>query len=316
MPYLNKYGERVTRRGVAILPDAIQTPFVGRAISAADDAQKVEDLRNLRISRLRKARPRGTIKSLSRASVARLREKLALAYIPNGIYYACTLTFCTDRPPEWFAEKFRDLQHYFTVTVRSSPILRDCAIIWRVELQQNQTPHLHLLLLAKKEISGESIYFDMLRVWRKVHNKYHLWSTTNADFFLTRSVRFEDCETLEKVKRYQSDHMSKHKKQQLGIAGRQWGIINNRLLRYYEIVEEFPASDSSGCCITDNQLRRNEINLYISRLLRRYMRYRIRDNRKPFGSKKSSPKLGYQKIIFTNLAFVTRLRQWCAEKKS
>lgn len=166
-----------------------------------------------------------------------------------------------------FSEVFRkSFRCWYNAIVKLHPLV---GMIWRVELQKSRMPHVHLVAYlpfiddwvdsSGKEFDGSKIVFenffgrvsrkpfvirwsnngrplsvprfcaDARRLWLKQLEKNNL-KTEQSE------VRSVDCRIIRSdcSVHYLCDHESKHKQDQLGWQGRQWGIINGSALAFVE----------------------------------------------------------------------------------
>lgn len=146
---------------------------------------------------------RSKVSGFSRASARRLRQFLAL-HVADGLPFAASLTFPFDLPPEEFRRRF----HNFCV--RSAT-----PFVWRVELTKRRRPHLHIVGWAK---GGVDEICALQCLW---------WDI--ADAYIYRGGEEHSCvvELLRGVDwfTYVACHSAKHKQEQLGWQGRQWGVV-------------------------------------------------------------------------------------------
>lgn len=174
-------------------------------------------------------RESGDISTFSAASRRRLRETLAMA---GGRPWGVTLTIPGDVLP---ADKVRSLwqewsQHIYPRTT-SNPL------IWRIELQRRKQAHWHCVFLAPDcADTTESVVSvqAVAQAWRRlVYRFFGPFSERTTYGFELHGVQVVDLTqaTATGIVGYLCDHTSKHKQEQLGWIGRQWGVINRRSLR-------------------------------------------------------------------------------------
>ena len=174
-------------------------------------------------------RESGDISTFSAASRRRLRETLATAC---GRPWGLTLTSPGDVLP---ADKVRGLwqewsQHIYPRTTTNP-------LIWRIELQRRKQAHWHCVMLAPDGADTTGSVVSALAVaeaWRSLVRRLcgPFYERTDRGFEL-HGVKIVDLtqSTATGIVGYLCDHTSKHKQEQLGWIGRQWGVINKRSLK-------------------------------------------------------------------------------------
>ena len=214
---------------------------------------------------------RGNVTTFSAASARRLRDTLLRLTIPDARRYSLTATVpwhtrsadgkyytqqdldadrsvvaSFDYAPDEFRATFKRFRMAFEYRCPSS------AIIWRVELQKRGAPHWHgLLYLAVDD-------------WKSLTSVSPRDDAVTRDYFLSWELcqMWDDCiHDLHGARmkpepghgwmldllndnaafaKYIADHSSKHKRDQLGWRGRQWGIIGkSRLSDTSQTLPEF-----------------------------------------------------------------------------
>lgn len=156
-----------------------------------------------------KGAKRGSVEGFSSASARRLRQYLA-THVGEGIPFAASLTLPYDLSPS----DFRSLFHRFCV--RSS-----LPFVWRVELTKRKRPHLHVVGWSPSGVDG---VFAFQVLW---------WDVVGA--YIYRGGEEHSC-VVELLRgadwfKYVACHSSKHKGEQLGWVGRQWGVVNRSMMR-------------------------------------------------------------------------------------
>lgn len=191
-------------------------------------------------------RSRGDIKGFSRASARRLRETLALASYKGG--EAVTWGFCLTIPGRIISsDEVRGLWHYWQVIVRREfPLI---PMVWRIELQKRKQAHWHCVVW----IPGKGIQDTAAQAMSLAARWRRLVSSRIGPFDEDTDRAFElygvDYKCLEGASAtgiigYLADHTSKHKQEQLGWKGRQWGVINKESLDFVgEVVAEVDQID-------------------------------------------------------------------------
>lgn len=192
-------------------------------------------------------REKDDIQGFSRASRRRLRETLALAQLnSSGITYGVTLTIPspTDSDilsPDSVRELWRVLsQHRFPRLFPSS------SLVWRIELQTRKQAHWHCVwylsdLDAQKlaptveiETARQVAVGYMISLWQELVFECvdtHNWTFKTLQGFTTHSVQVQAL-TSTAIVGYLCDHESKHKQDQIGWVGRQWGVIGRKNLDF------------------------------------------------------------------------------------
>lgn len=156
---------------------------------------------------------RGAILTFSKHAAKRMREWMILMWVPGAQMVETTFTVPgTVTPSEW-----RKSWNAFT----KKALNLGCSAVWRVELQKRKQPHLHLLAYAA-DYRGIAA-FTLPDLWlsclparcRKVKGaKQHA---------VKGQVRHNDSDVAWLA--YCVGHGTKHKADQLGWLGKQWGII-------------------------------------------------------------------------------------------
>lgn len=159
---------------------------------------------------------RGKIEGLSPAAAARCREFVVTHDIPGARLVSATGTTAIGRTPE---EWRKIMQRYAKRLVRAG-----VAAVWRVELQKRGAPHVHLLIWLPEGLDK----------WRRLLSEGWL-ECIGATFHESGEVtglqpgEFEHSFQCEEGVgagwvAYLASHSSKHKQEQLGWVGKQWGI--------------------------------------------------------------------------------------------
>ena len=178
------------------------------------------------------SRKRGDISTFSRKSARRLRECLAMAspkqegVIPFGV--------CLTIPGAVLAPSVvRDIWHDFVVQVkRALPAL---PFVWRIELQRRKQAHWRLIAWAEplKKPDGSPLPFStqidtFTNIWQKaVLKRCGALSERTFRGFIHHGVQIRPLlgSSSTGIVGYLCDHESKHKQEQLGWQGRQWGVV-------------------------------------------------------------------------------------------
>ena len=164
---------------------------------------------------------RGKITGFSAKSSRRLRQHMLTNWGgENSQPFAVTLTTRQMHTPEQWESA---IKRFRTSLARKYP---DWAACWRVELQRRKTPHLHCVFWIPKSTqynySVSWYQYRITELWLKAireENDIHSWSYAVSVKDLTGATGWVIYCTL---------HDSKHKKEQLGWKGKQWGIWNKK----------------------------------------------------------------------------------------
>lgn len=158
---------------------------------------------------------RGVVDGFSSASASRFRRRL-LQFVGTRPCWAITLTIRDYQSPERWR---RCLDAFGKRVVR----LGDCGF-WRVELQRRGTPHLHCLAYCSDPSAWRAAWLSV-------------WGVSSDPAHFKHAVKFCSAHGSGWLT-YVATHATKHKEDQLGWLGRQWGIFNRRalVLRPFEVV--------------------------------------------------------------------------------
>lgn len=181
-------------------------------------------------------RTRGDITRFSAPSARRLRETLAMARFKGGKASVWGFTFTIPGkvlPPS----EVRRLWHDFVVAYKRE--YHDVPMVWRIELQvlTRRQAHWHCVLW----IDGNATYRAVMiaELWRKVVRSHVGALTRKTDRGFDEhgvDMRCLDGATATGLIGYLCDHASKHKRDQLGWRGRQWGVVNRHSLDFEGVV--------------------------------------------------------------------------------
>lgn len=168
---------------------------------------------------------RGKITTFSRSSARLLREKLVRMPSQKQGYltYGVTLTLPKDAYftiDDDFISYFSKFWHNFKQRLRDNArknrFSDELIVVWRIELTKNRVPHFHLIVytMDRKDINY------ICDLWVKALSKYY-------NIFPIRNVacKIQEISNFEGAYKYICSHASKHKKEQLGWQGKQWGIF-------------------------------------------------------------------------------------------
>lgn len=177
----------------------------------------------------RHKRVKGDIDSFSKASCARLRRSLCVLR-PSYDVRLCGL--CLTIPGEIVQPSYlRMMWHSFRV--RASQKFPALPWVWRIELQKRKQAHFHLVVYGRSFVDS----FGLRELWEDVINRmiYTKGICTPDQYaaFLQHGVKVEDLSSCNSsgVIGYLCDHTTKHKQDQLGWIGRQWGVVNRSALK-------------------------------------------------------------------------------------
>lgn len=173
-------------------------------------------------------REKGDINTFSAASASRLRRSLCVLR-PK---YDCRIVgLCLTIPGDIIQSSYlRSIWHLFRV--RASQKLPDLPWVWRIELQKRKQAHFHIIVYGRSFADGfalREIWEDVIR--RKVYLS-GICSDVQYKAFLRHGVKVDDLSGFNSsgIIGYLCDHQSKHKQEQLGWIGRQWGVVNRAVL--------------------------------------------------------------------------------------
>lgn len=152
---------------------------------------------------------RGTVRAFSAASARRLRYTLLTARCDLPMY-SMTLTIRDYRDPVTWR---RNVDAWAKRVTRSRS-----ACIWRVELQRRGTPHLHIILWSRCPAVVRAAWLSV-------------WGVNGDPDHEAHAVQYDPCTTSAWYE-YLAAHATKHKTDQLGWQGRQWGVVNRGLLSF------------------------------------------------------------------------------------
>lgn len=197
---------------------------------------------------------RGKITQFSAGAARRLREALfSKSLATEHKTFGLTLTV------PWHAETFEPLMEEWRATFRRFQIsfLRrfpNSAAIYRNELQKRGAPHIHAVVyLSMLDISTLDIstldgiriilQLEFTRLWTRAVKKLYGGSRQH---FIVHGIKLDELDPSNcgNLYRYLADHASKHKQDQLGYMGKQWGYINRTKLASRS-VETLPPFDNS-----------------------------------------------------------------------
>lgn len=193
---------------------------------------------------------RGAIKGFSGKSSKRLRDFLVKYTVPGARRVAITCTLpCKVSVQDWYGIMKR---------FRQNVIRSGLAAVWRVELQRRGVPHLHLVGYSSSGIDGVGSYWSSwVNACDSVVERDDLSVCAHEGFLV-----YGFCARWVDGSRwiaYLAAHCVKHKNEQLGWQGRQWGVFNRAMFR------EIPPLDFEMS---------DWVAVRVARVIRRRYRYR------------------------------------------
>ncbi len=203
---------------------------------------------------------RGGITKFSRKSALRLRR--LLARIETSGMCGITLTVPWRDWDDCVYEDYKACFNRFTLLFRRR-FPRGWSV-FRHELQKRKMPHTHAVCGG---VDFQNT--DMVAMWLRCLDRLD-----NVDMhgFVKYGVKVDDdIEDDICAYRYLCAHASKHKKEQLGWQGRQWGVIGGRNIRYQQ---------GEGVRLSDSEW------VYLTRTLRRLCSHTREKKGVPFGKVK------------------------------
>lgn len=197
-------------------------------------------------------KPRGEIKGFSRHASLRLRRALvSMCSSFKGSCVGITLTlpfkgdFKNKGEYKILAAAYKKAFNRFGVSMRRR-FGSSCGI-FRHELQRRHVPHCHIVFFVS------DLDFNLVHSGRNSNISdlraivYSYWLSALQGFtfdanlkgFVKHGVKLDRIDTRDNIAvfRYLCDHASKHKRDQLGYIGKQWGFINRALFIPSPVVE-------------------------------------------------------------------------------
>lgn len=167
---------------------------------------------------------RGGITTFSRSSSRNLREKLVRMPSRNQgfLNVGITLTlkkesfFSKENEIEFFNKFWKNFRQRIIDNASKGRFTDKFFLVWRIELTKNKVPHFHIICFTQDR---KDVVF-LQDIWLKMVEKYYHYSPNREV-----ACKIQDITSSEAAYSYLSCHSSKHKKEQLGWKGRQWGII-------------------------------------------------------------------------------------------
>lgn len=311
-----KYLAVVKKRAIEIFPEGV--------IATRD----FEGLCN--VSGLSYRRSDGDIQTFSHEARRRLRRWLLTMSVPDCERFALTLTlprsfdfrcFGPCRPLSFFsgfpASDFSETVRRFGVYL--SRAIPDCGLVWRAELQRRGAPHLHCVLWCRgcDWIDALPVALDAVRTsqrrafrrssclrlsgvvidcWvRAVVQTCFIGGAIELEHFVDGvGVDVEPLQSAPRFLRYVCDHMSKHKADQLGYRGRQWGVVGR----------------SRFVALSSEALRSRRSCIIASRILGKLRRPRVAIESAPFGWRHGRYHPANSGITYAGKETLQRLREY------
>lgn len=204
---------------------------------------------------------RGEISGFSKSSVRRLRDLLVFGELKTTerTRYGYTLTVPWNDLSGDVLEDYKESFNRFGVGF--CRYLPNSAFVYRHELQRRRAPHLHGILFLSVYDDFDSGLIDML--WRRAIRPVKRGGNQSA--FFRYGVKGDSIDGGFACFRYLCDHASKHKQDQLGYNGKQWGVLNRKCLQ-----------SSSDTVNFDS--RRDLVDFF--RLCRRYGRFTVKSRQR------------------------------------
>lgn len=241
---------------------------------------------------------RGTIKGFSRHSLLRLRQTLLISRPSVSLYSQLGVTLTlpwrvsvdSDEVFNKVTSDYKKVFNQFATSFRRR--FSGSVAIFRHELQIRRVPHCHIVLYLSdfdfKYVSrGRSATASDFRaivwsMWLHALDGYGYYINLKA--FHKRGVKIECLSDDLAIFRYLADHSSKNKKSQLGYHGKQWGILNKRLI-----------APAAGDVVSFDDLRSKQVFFrHVGRLVRFFV-----PSKCLFGRKLSRP-FGKRSVIFVD----------------
>lgn len=185
-------------------------------------------------------RKRGDITKFSASSKRRMRETLARAKPrAESAVFGITLTLPGKELPP------RVVREIWGAFVDSFRCRRGVALVWRVELQtrkDRRQAHWHCIVWIPKNggLPPSAELVEIIEGYKRivldrvgVLEAKTLWGFEHNRGFDIRSL---EGASATGILGYLCDHATKHKREQLGWRGRQWGVVNRRALDFDGVV--------------------------------------------------------------------------------
>jgi hypothetical protein len=208
--YLTRHDLQTREKRAKIYPAGVKIEAVKNPFSAVIPGGCIGDLESTR----------GTIEGFSHEAARRLREWFMTQEVKGSKLWAVTLTtHGLFTPDQW-----RTVMKRFRTAVKES----GWAGVWRVELQRRKAPHAHVAFWLPPGVDLAVVAALWLR------------STGEADDAAARAHAVHGREIPADETGwavYMGLHDGKHKAEQLGWKGKQWGIWNREAFTEREAVE-------------------------------------------------------------------------------
>lgn len=223
---------------------------------------------------------RGRIVEFSAAARRRLRTHLLTLHVPGYDVWDLTLTIQSDgigdvTGEEWDKAKRRIFKRWTRAGFGAK---------WRIELQRkNQTPHLHCVVWTPPDMDKHKRDALLNFGWWECLPEEKRYRTGAWEHATHVKGPYTDIEQSPEWLSYVAGHASKHKKEQLGWIGKQWGTVNASLFR------ERPP-------ILEMELTHRE-EIHLKRTVSRYLYAKTREYRNALRAKGIKPK-GRQRRLF------------------
>lgn len=224
---------------------------------------------------------RARITGFSAAARRRLRTDLLTLYVPGYDVWDVTLTIQSEcigdiTPEIWDKAKRRLFMRWTRAGFAAK---------WRIELQtKNQTPHLHCVVWTPP--TDDKYKRDALLNfgWWECLPEHKRHMKGAWDHATLVKGPFHDVDQSVEWLQYVAGHTSKHKREQLGWIGKQWGTVNAALF-----VERPP--------IVEIELTARE-EVFLKRTISRYLYAKSREFRNKLRAEGKKPKGRLRRIFF------------------
>jgi hypothetical protein len=165
---------------------------------------------------------RGAITGMSFHAAARLRETVMTRTPPGEAFSLTGTTRRARSDAEW-----RGIMKRFRMMI----VRQDLAAVWRVELQKRKAPHVHAIVWINQEFQHQDeidaasmrLRWAWLRAIGAVRVRRNGISEL-VDLQELNHAAVVECGLTPGWLAYLAGHASKHKAEQLGWQGKQWGI--------------------------------------------------------------------------------------------
>lgn len=169
---------------------------------------------------------RGQIVNFSSKSARRLREFLLTQKVGNEEYKRIAITYTL--PVNVSVESWYSIIKRW----RQNLTRFELSAVWRVELQKRGVPHLHVVGYVRTFVDCGAYWLSWVRAVDSVEEDSGLPITSHDGFLIYGCVmRYVEGS---RWYAYLAAHTVKHKNDQLGWRGRQWGVVNRALFHFCE----------------------------------------------------------------------------------